>query len=50
MSAHLHSAASALQRILAARDPQHVWVVEVRENDRNDPRSGTPATLGKANV
>lgn len=50
MTAHLDSAASALQRILAARDPQHVWVVEIRESDRNDSRSGTPATLSKADV
>jgi hypothetical protein len=31
VSAHLHNAARELQRILARRDPQHVFVVEVIE-------------------
>lgn len=31
MTAHLHNAARELQRILARRDPEHVFVVEVVE-------------------
>jgi hypothetical protein len=35
MSAHLESAARALHAILSARDPDHVWSVEVRRNLRD---------------
>jgi hypothetical protein len=35
MNAHLESAARALRAILSARDPDHVWSVEVRRNIRD---------------
>lgn len=33
--AHLNNAAQALQRILAARHPEHSWTVTVRERQPN---------------
>ena len=32
--AHLHSAARALERVLAVEFPEHAYVAEVREQDR----------------
>ena len=41
---HLHSAARALSAILAARHPEHSFVVEVRERQLGD----TAGSLGTA--
>jgi len=48
MSSHLESAARTLRAILAARHPEYVWTVEIRERDRHDAERTAPAALGQA--
>jgi hypothetical protein len=47
---HLANAARGLQLILARREPQHVFIVEVGETDRDDARRLPPAPLRQADV
>ena len=46
MSAHLHSAARALERILGEIHPEHGWVVTVREGDAFDRTGDAAAAVG----
>ena len=48
--AHLTNAARVLEQLLAARYPEHAFVVGVEERDRRDPasRTGTPARVDQA--
>lgn len=47
---HLHNAARTLARILNARDPEHVYTVDVTPRDGDDASSDTDAPVGESKV
>jgi hypothetical protein len=47
---HLANAARALERILAGRNPQHAWMVEVGKGNRTKPARLFATPLGEAHL
>ena len=49
-TAHLVSAASVLRDILAARHPEHSWIVQIEGGKRDDPGRDAAAPDGQPDV